>query len=199
MATQAALVTDILLVDRCKDGDDAATRELFRLYQKRVHATLYRILGNRSEMDDLMQETFIQVFRGLHNFRAEARLSTWIDRITVRVAYRYIGRSKKTPTPVEDFDHLQSTEPAPSALTASRVAVDRLYDALAQLPASSRIAFALYEIDGKSVAEVASIVGAAKSATKLRIWRARRALMKIASSDPVLAEFLDGTTMGETQ
>lgn len=199
MATQAALVTDILLVDRCKDGDDAATRELFRLYQKRVHATLYRILGNRSEMDDLMQETFIQVFRGLHNFRAEARLSTWIDRITVRVAYRYIGRSKKTPTPIEDFDHLQSTEPAPSTLAASRAAVDRLYDALAQLPASSRIAFALYEIDGKSVAEVASIVGAAKSATKLRIWRARRALMKIASSDPVLAEFLDGTTMGETQ
>lgn len=199
MATQAALITDVLLVDRCKDGDDAATRELFRLYQKRVHATLYRILGNRSEMDDLMQETFIQVFRGLHNFRAEARLATWIDRITVRVAYRYINRSKKTPTPVEDYDYLKSNEPTPSAQAASRLAVDHLYQALAQLPASSRIAFALYEIDGKSVAEVASIVGAAKSATKLRIWRARRALMKIATSDPVLAEFLEGTPMGETR
>ncbi len=199
MATQAALITDVLLVDRCKDGDDAATRELFRLYHKRVHATLYRILGNLSEMDDLMQETFIQVFRGLRGFRAEARLSTWIDRITVRVAYRYINRSKKIPTPIDEYDHLQSSEPAPSSLAASRQAVDHLYSALSQLPASSRIAFALYEIDGKSVAEVASIVGAAKSATKLRIWRARRALMKIASSDPVLAEFLDAATTGETR
>jgi RNA polymerase sigma-70 factor (ECF subfamily) len=199
VATSAALITDILLVDRCKDGDDAATRELFRLYQKRVHATLYRILGNRSEMDDLMQEAFIQVFRGLHNFRGEAKLATWIDRITVRVAYRYISRRKKTPIPIEDYDYLQSSEPAPSALAASRQGVDHLYRALAQLPTSSRIAFALYEIDGKSVAEVATIVGAAKSATKLRIWRARRALMKIASSDPVLAEFLEDTTMGETR
>lgn len=199
MATSAALVTDILLVDRCKDGDDAATRELFRLYQKRVHATLYRILGNRSEMDDLMQEAFIQVFRGLHNFRGEARLATWIDRITVRVAYRYISRRKKIPMPVEDFGHLQSSEPAPNALAESRQGVDHLYKALAQLPASSRIAFALYEIDGKSVAEVATIVGAAKSATKLRIWRARRTLMKIAAGDPVLAEFLADTSMGETR
>lgn len=199
MATSAALIADILLVDRCKDGDDAATRDLFRLYQKRVHATLYRILGSASEMDDLMQETFIQVFRGLQNFRGEAKLSTWIDRITVRVAYRHISRSKKVPMPIEDFDHVQSTGPTPSALAASKRGVDHLYRALAQLPASSRIAFALHEIDGKSVAEVAVIVGAAKSATKLRIWRARRALLKLAAADPVLAEFLEDVTMGETQ
>lgn len=197
MATSAALVTDILLVDRCKDGDDAATRELFRLYQKRVHSTLYRILGSSSEMDDLIQDSFIQVFRGLHNFRGEARLATWIDRITVRVAYRHISRSKKVPVPTTDFEHLQSSGPTPSALAASKQGVDHLYRALAQLPAASRIAFALHEIDGKSIAEVASIVGAAKSATKLRVWRARRTLMKIASGDPVLAQFLGTAIIGE--
>jgi RNA polymerase sigma-70 factor (ECF subfamily) len=197
VAEHAALITDLLLVDRCKDGDDAATRELFRLYHKRVHATLYRILGRSSEMDDLMQDTFIQVFRGLHNFRGEAKLATWIDRITVRVAYRHIGKSKKIPTPIEEYDHLQATQAAPNSQAGSRTGVRHLYQALAQLPPNSRIAFALHEIDGRSVAEVAEIVGAAKSATKLRIWRARRALLKIANSDPVLAELLEDTNMGE--
>lgn len=198
MATSAALVTDILLVDRCKDGDDAATRELFRLYQKRVHATLYRILGNSSEMDDLVQESFIQVFRGLHNFRGEARLATWIDRITVRVAYRHISRSKKVPFPTTEFDHMKSSDPTASDIAASKQGVSHLYRALAQLPPASRIAFALHEIDGKSIAEVATIVGAAKSATKLRVWRARRALMKIASTDPVLTQFIGDSIKGES-
>jgi RNA polymerase sigma-70 factor (ECF subfamily) len=197
VAQHAAIVTDILLVDRCKDGDDAATRELFRLYHKRVHATLYRILGRSSEMDDLMQDTFIQVFRGLHNFRGESKLSTWIDRITVRVAYRHIGKSKKIPMPVEEYEHLQAAQAAPPSQASSRQGVRHLYEALAQLPPNARIAFALHEIDGRSIAEVAEIVGAAKSATKLRVWRARRALLKIASGDPVLAELLEDTNLGD--
>lgn len=199
MAQHAALVTDILLVDRCKDGDDAATRELFRLYHKRVHATLYRILGGSSELDDLMQDTFMQVFRGLQGFRGEARLSTWIDRIAVRVAYRHIGRAKKIPTPMEEYEHLQASQSTPRSQAGSRQAVRHLYAALAQLPPASRIAFALHQLDGRSIAEVAEIVGAAKSATKLRVWRARRTLLKIAKSDPVLAELFDDTSMGESQ
>jgi DNA-directed RNA polymerase specialized sigma24 family protein len=68
--------------------------------------------------------------------------------------------------------------------------VRRFYAALAQLGAASRVAFALHEVDGRPVAEVARIVDASVTTTKLRIWRARRALMKKAENDPVLAEFL---------
>ena len=146
-----------------------------------------------------MQESFIRVFRSLHTYRGEARLSTWIDRITVRVAYQHMGKSKKIPTPTEQVDHLQATSASPHLQADSRAGVRQLYVALAQLPAASRIAFALHEIDGRSVAEVAEIVGAAKSATKLRIWRARRALFKIAGRDPVLAAFLSDVDFGEAQ
>ncbi len=191
-------MTDTLLVDRCRQGQEEASRELFRLYQKRVHATLFRILGASSEMDDLMQESFIQVFRSLHNFRGESKLSTWIDRITVRVALHHIRKRQSTPTPVEEPEKLGASSPSHGSQVASREGVRRLYEALAQLPPASRIAFALHEIDGRSVAEVADIVGSAVSATKLRIWRARRALMKIAASDPVLAELLDEGQSSET-
>lgn len=191
-------MTDLVLVDRCKDGEQAATRELFRQYQGRVHGTLYRILGANRDIDDLMQDSFIQIFRSLHNFRGESKLSTWIDRITVRVAYRYIGKKPKELVPVAELE-LDALAPAPSQQVFSREGVRRLYRALAELPPAARIAFALHEIDGRSVAEVAEIVGAAKSTTKLRIWRARRSLFKLAAKDPFLAELLSDVDLGELQ
>ena len=93
--TAAAYVEDVLLVDRCLTGEPAATRELFRRHQKRVHASLYRVLGTNRDMDDLLQEAFLQVFQSLKGWRAEASLSTWVDRVSVRVAYRYLAQKKR--------------------------------------------------------------------------------------------------------
>ena len=71
-----------------------AQRDLFQREKRRVHATLYRILGSNADMDDLVQEAFLEIFRALRGFRGEASLGTWIDRITVRVAYAHIARRK---------------------------------------------------------------------------------------------------------
>ena len=99
--TAVAYVEDVLLVDRCLTGEPAATRELFRRHRARVHASLFRVLGGNRDMDDLLQEAFLQVFQSLRGWRAEASLSTWIDRVAVRVAYRYLsqkGRRVQTDT-----------------------------------------------------------------------------------------------------
>src|ERR1700685_725484 len=90
VAVAAAYVQDVLLVDRCLTGEVAATRELFRKHRTRVHACLFRVLGGNRDMDDLLQEAFLQVFQSLRGWRAEASLATWIDRVAVRVAYRYL-------------------------------------------------------------------------------------------------------------
>src|SRR3954469_16937710 len=92
----AAYVEDVLLVDRCLTGEPAATRELFRKHRARVHASLYRVLGTNRDMDDLMQDAFLQVFRGLSSWRAEASLATWIDRVAMRSAYRYLQKKGRT-------------------------------------------------------------------------------------------------------
>ncbi len=197
MTAQASLVADVMLVDRCNRGEEAATRELFRTFHKRVHGTLYRILGSSRDIDDLTQDTFIQVFKSLPSFRAEAKLATWIDRIAVRVAYRYIGKRSKLAIPDDSVAEERSLAPGPGHQAESREGVRRLYAALATLPPASRVAFALHEIDGRSVREVASLLGTNTSATKLRIWRARKTLFRVASSDPILAQFLDATNANE--
>ena len=98
MTVAAAYVEDVLLVDRCLTGEPAATRELFRRHRGRVHACLFRVLGSNRDMDDLLQEAFLQVFQSLRGWRAEASLATWIDRVAVRVAYRYLSqRGRRDP------------------------------------------------------------------------------------------------------
>lgn len=186
----AAYLDDVLLVDRCLGGEEEAARELFRKQRARVHASLFRVLGSNREMDDLLQETFIQVFASLRGFRGEARLSTWIDRIAVRVAYRYLSRKAATGPVLELVDEDEAGGGDPQRRMVARDGVRRFYAALDALSAASRIAFTLHELDGRSIAEVAVCTGASETATKLRIWRARRALHKMAAGDPLLSEFL---------
>jgi len=88
------------LVAACLKGDVAAQRALFRREYPRVNATIYRILGPTREVDDLVQETFIAAFRGLAKFRGESRLSTWIDRIAVRVAFDHVRTRSRVPVPL---------------------------------------------------------------------------------------------------
>ena len=179
-----------MLVDRCLEGEQAAARDLFRRQQSRVQATLFRILGRNREIEDLLQETFIQVFRSLRNYRGEARLSTWIDRIAVRVAYRYLSKNKTAALTTQLVEEAASPSGSPARRSYAREGVRRLYAALAELSPTLRIAFMLHEIDRRSIVNVADCVGASPTAAKLRVWRARRALHKRAQSDAILRDFL---------
>lgn len=194
MTVATAYVEDVLLVDRCLTGEPAATRELFRRHRGRVHACLYRVLGGNHDMDDLLQEAFIQVFQSLRGWRAEASLATWIDRVSVRVAYRYLsqrGRRVQTSELVDPEAHDVSNGESPGASRQmARDGVKRLYAVLDELGAASRLAFTLHEVDGRPLAEVAELVGSSVTATKLRVWRARKRLEAAAAADPILREFL---------
>lgn len=183
-----------MLVDRCLTGESAAARELFRKHKTRVHASLFRVLGGNRDMDDLLQEAFLQVFQSLKNWRAEASLATWIDRVAVRVAYRYLSqRGRRIATDHmsdEDAAIATSGEQPGARRQLARDGVKRLYLALEALSPSARLAFTLHEIDGRPLAEVAKLVGSSGAATKLRVWRARKAVFAAAEKDPVLREFI---------
>jgi RNA polymerase sigma-70 factor (ECF subfamily) len=190
--TAVAYVEDVMLVDRCLTGEPAATRELFRRHRGRVHASLYRVLGGNRDMDDLLQEAFLQVFQSLRGWRAEASLSTWIDRVAVRVAYRYLsqkGRRVQTD-PILDDDVGPAVDESGARRQLARDGVKRLYAVLETLSPAARLAFSLHEIDGRPLAEVAKLVGSSVTATKLRVWRARKSVEAAAAKDPVLAEFI---------
>ncbi|HET9622842.1 MAG TPA: RNA polymerase sigma factor [Kofleriaceae bacterium] len=197
--TAALYVEDVLLVDRCLTGEPAATRELFRRHKHRVHASLFRVLGSNRDMDDLLQDAFLQVFQSLRSWRAEASLATWIDRVAVRSAYRYLARrGRRVATePLADDDAagdpLAYADQPGARRQLARDGVARLYAVLDELSPAARLAFTLHELDGRSLAETAELVGSSLTATKLRVWRARKRIETAAAADPVLSEFLSPT------
>jgi RNA polymerase sigma-70 factor, ECF subfamily len=190
-ARPAELQGDLELARRCAGGDITAQRQLFREHRSRVHRTLYRILGSNLDMEDLVQDTFVEVFRSLDHFRGEAKLSTWIARITTRVALHHIGR-RRPPAQSLDATALEVSAGAPSAeqIALVREAAARLYQALDRIDPVQRVAFALHVVEGLPLREVAEITDSSLVATKTRVWRARREIERRARRDPLLAAFV---------
>lgn len=182
--------SELELAQRCASGDRSAQRQLFQDHKRGVHATLFRILGANNEIEDLIQDTFFQVLKSVGNFRGDASLATWISRITTRVAFAYIRKRPKIPTPLESVAHIPEGRADVNEHAIAREAVRRLYQALDRVEAKQRVAYTLHVIDGRSMKEVADMTGASVVATKSRVWRARREVYRRASRDPLLATYL---------
>jgi RNA polymerase sigma-70 factor (ECF subfamily) len=181
---------DQALASQCARGDRSAQQRLFDNYLSYVHAILYRILGSNSEVEDVCQEAFLQIFRSLPNYRGEASLKTWIARITVRTAHAFL--SKKRPTSV----HLEAIpevghDPTTIQKLAIRQAGRRLYCLLDEMDAKYRIPFVLHVIEGFPMKEVAAMTESTVVATKSRVLRARKRVRK----DPTVAALLKGDSV----
>lgn len=188
----SARTADFELAQRCCAGEPSAQRDLFHREKRRVHATLYRVLGSNSDIDDLIQEAFLEIFRGLAGFRGDASLSTWIDRITVRIAYAYIGRRKVASVPLALVAEVPAGDATAEQRAMSRQAARRLYAVLEGVEARQRIAYLLHVVDSWSIREVAVAMEATEVATRVRVWRARRFVEAASRCDPLLVDFVGG-------
>jgi len=178
------------LIAACIRGDGNAQRTLFRREYDRVFRTISRIIGAHRDVDDLLQETFVTVFRALPKFRQEAKLATWIDRIAVRVVFHHLRGKKPKLVSFDSIDDVDDRGNRVDERAHAREGLRRLYAVLAELTPDARAAYALYAIDGRTIAEVAQLTGTSVIAAKVRIWRARREVMRHAESDPVLSELV---------
>ncbi len=181
---------DLTLATRCAEGDRHAQRTLYEGEKRRVHAKLYRIFGSNRQIDDVIQEVFMQVFRSLHGFRGESSLATWIDRCAVRVAFAHLSRGRRHRPDLALVEDVPAADPSAEQRALAREGTRRLYAALDDLDAKQRIAFTLHELEGHSLAEVAASMDATLVATKTRVFRARQRIETAARKDPVLANFV---------
>lgn len=189
---------DLELAQRAASGDRAAQRELFLEQRTNVHRALYRILGSNRELEDLLQDAFIEIFRALPSFRGDSTLGRWCQTIAVRIAYLTISRRRPPAVALALVEEIVASDVDVRRHTQVREAARRLYAALDRIEAKQRIAFALGVIDGKPLAEVAELTQTTVFAVKTRVWRARRELMRRASKDAVLAGYLEELQGGES-
>jgi RNA polymerase sigma-70 factor (ECF subfamily) len=165
------------LIGRCLAGERAAFERLYRDHRRQVAANLYRVLGERAELEDLVQEVFVIAFRGLERFRGDAKLSTWLYRIAVNVALgRLRSRARRAP-PVPYADVLSDvvdTASSPEERLADRQELLRVARTLEHLAPKKRIVFVLHEIEGLDIDEIAKIVGAPLVTVRTRLHYARK-------------------------
>lgn len=187
----AADLDETELVRRCKAGERVAQDELYHRFRRAVAANLVRVLGDRAELDDLVQEVFIIAFRGLATFRHEARLATWLYRICVNVALGRIRTRARRPrtADVPDLEHaahgaaLAERPESPERAIERRQVHDRIYRALDQLSPKKRIVLYLHEIEGRDLKEIAYLVDSNAVTVRTRLFYARRELYRILAAD----------------
>lgn len=186
----AERLADAELARRCTLGDEQARRTVFETHRRRVHHVLFRVLGSNRDIDDAIQEAFLEIFRSLVIFRGESLLATWIDRIAVRVGIRVLRTRPRERAVLHAVHAADAVGPGPDRQIEAREAARRLYAILDGVDAMHRAAFVLHAIDGRPLRDVADVTGASVIATKLRVWRTRQRVENAARSDELLREYV---------
>lgn len=181
------------LIQRCRADERAAQDELYHRFRRQVAANLYRVLGDRTDLDDLVQEVFVIAFRGLERFRGDARLSTWLYRICVNVALGKIRTRKRRPAAVSVVDlDAAATDPSlterpetPERSLERRREQERVYRALEALAPKKRIVLYLHEIEGLDLKQIAYLVESNPVTVRTRLFYARREFYKVLTGEAV--------------
>ncbi len=166
------------LVLRCQRGERDAQAEFYSTYREDVLRTLYRVLGPDADLEDALQDVFIEVYRSIPNFRGQAKITTWLYRVCVNVGLQKIRRNKRRPegysTLREDLPDHETPMRALERKDSSRV----VYAILDTIAPKKRMVFILNEIMGMNAKEIAAIVGANALTVRTRLHYARKEFYK---------------------
>jgi len=174
------------LVDRCRRDEPGAFEELVDHFKNLVFALIVRTVADRSRAEDLAQDVFLRVHRGLPYFRGEARLSTWIYRIVVNVCAQ-----EKTDRQARERAAQVSLDDPDAPRTPSTVdrqfgdieLRDRLEKAIRQLPSHYRVLIAGHYLQGLQYEDLADAMQLPLGTVKTQLHRAKRQLRELLEGD----------------
>ncbi len=177
------------LVREFIDGDERAFRDLMDRYSRRMVNYIYRIIGDRDRAEDLLQDTFIRVYRNIHRFDQSRKFSTWLYTIATNLAKNELRNAGRSP--LMYFQNFFFRKDEPQMFEAADKAGrpdDELYQkqlenivstAVEKMPNRHRLVFSLRETQGKSYEEIAEILGCNIGTVKSRLNRARAKFAQI--------------------
>lgn len=182
-ASAAALadkrLSDEEIVRRICGGESALFELLMRRHNQRIYRAARAILHADDDVEDVMQQAYLNAWRHLHQFAGGAKFSTWLTRIAVNEA---LGRKRKGQREVGEGDDsvmislVESGTPDPEQQASSAELRALLERAVSALPSSFRIVIVMRDVEGLSTAETAEILGISADLVKQRLHRGRAAL-----------------------
>jgi RNA polymerase sigma-70 factor (ECF subfamily) len=192
-----AELDDAELIAAIKRIDPGSREALYHRYKKRVYGLALRIVGP-GDAEEVAQEAFIRIFRGLPKFRGDAALSTWIYRLAVNAALSHRTRRAgarlltrdSDSQPDAQIDKTIEAQPAAEPVQGDAVLRARLERALVRLPTGYRTVIVLHDVEGLEHEEIASILRCHVGTSKSQLHKARARLREILAADGITAEAL---------
>lgn len=179
--TRIGPAIDRSLIDRARNGDLDAFESIVRARMDAVYRLTSAILGNEADARDAAQETFVAAWRQLPRLREPERFEAWLQRVAVNAA-RQTHRTRRRRR-VREIPSSQVTALADRAASAPRDDVAVLDAALATLPVEQRAILVLHHLEGRPIAELASILEIPEGTAKSRLFAARQALAAAIRAD----------------
>lgn len=174
---KSAIIDDLDLVRRARDGDTTAFEELYRAEVGRIYAVCVRMTGDRDRAEVLTQDAFVQAWRSIAQFRGESAFSTWLFRIAVNVVRMAHRTDARRTGRVASEDALENAS-APATWPRHDDAID-LEDAIAELSPQARSVLVLFDVEGYSHDEIAEMLDIAPGTSKAHLHRARKQLREM--------------------
>jgi RNA polymerase sigma-70 factor (ECF subfamily) len=179
------------LVRLAQRGDEHAKNELFKRHRSEVARIVARALGPDADVEDVVQDAFIQIFRSIDSFRGDSKFSTWLFRLVTNVARMHLRKRRVRPVIADgvapETAVRSDTHGSPELAAERSWRIRRLYQHLDQLSDKKRTVLVLHDFEGVAPIEIAEIVEAPVLTVRTRLFYARRELYAALASDPDLA------------
>ena len=166
------------LIEECRKGSSKAQFRLYNLYSKAMYNLAYRILNNREDAEDILQEAFVECFRNIGSFRFESTFGAWLKRIVVNKCINQIKKKKIDLTLCETLPPVIYEEDEEVTYDTGKI-----FKNIEMLPDGFRIILTLYLLEGYDHSEISQILGISESTSKSQYSRAKEKLRNLLSSN----------------
>jgi RNA polymerase sigma-70 factor (ECF subfamily) len=166
---------DLRLARACAEGDSHAFEQIYRKHGDHMKSIAYNHLGNVSDAEDAVQETFLKVHRAATTYNGDAAFSTWLYRVLVNTCYDVMRKRQRRVQEAPMNDLITSEHAGSSIDETKRMTLRKM---VADLPEQRRSVFVLFEIEGLSHAEIGEILGISEGNSKWILFATKKQLQE---------------------
>jgi RNA polymerase sigma-70 factor (ECF subfamily) len=167
------------LVERCKQGDPQGFQTLYRQYSKAMFNTSLRIVNNTADAEDVLQESFLDAFRSLHDFHYRSTFGAWLKKIVINKSINILRKRRNDFIDMENSDLQGVPEEEPVNETEIQYRVEEVKKSITRLPDGYRTVLSLYLLEGYDHEEISQILNISHNTVRTQYVRAKQKLLTI--------------------
>jgi RNA polymerase sigma factor (sigma-70 family) len=171
------IISEKEVIEGCKTGNRSSMEYLYNLYHKRLRGVVYRYSRTNFDIDDILQEGFIRIFKNIHSFNYSGSFEGWIRRIIINTAINYSKKYIKIQYEV-NFENVNEKD-LDAIEIADNLSVQELHALISKMPDGYRHILNLYAIDGYSHKEIGELLSIGENSSSSQYFRAKKYLMRL--------------------